>query len=58
MDMHLIVVRPFGSYARGDTVTDAKRITDILNSEHASHVVRVCTPEATAAAARIGNTEG
>ncbi|MBV8401133.1 MAG: hypothetical protein JOZ17_20725 [Acetobacteraceae bacterium] len=58
MDLHLIVVRPFGGLARGDTVTDPKRISDILNSEHASHVVRVGTPEATAAAARIGNTEG
>ena len=36
MDMHLVVVRSFGDFARGDIVTDAVRITEILNSEHAS----------------------
>jgi hypothetical protein len=41
MDMHLVVVRPFGDLTRGDSVTDAVRITAILNSEHARSVVRV-----------------
>ena len=27
MDMHLVVVRPFGDLARGDIVTDAVRIS-------------------------------
>ena len=44
MDMHLVVVRPFGDLARGDIVTDTLRITEILNSEHARSVVRVVTP--------------
>jgi hypothetical protein len=44
MDMHLVVVRPFGDLARGDIVADAIRIAEILNSEHARCVVRVVTP--------------
>jgi hypothetical protein len=39
--MHLVVVKPFASFARGDIITDAARITAILNSEHARNVVRV-----------------
>ena len=39
--MHLVVVKPFGIFARGDIVTDATRITQILNGEHARFVVRV-----------------
>jgi hypothetical protein len=41
MDMHLVVVRPFGGLARGEPITDAARIAAILNSEHAADVVRV-----------------
>jgi hypothetical protein len=41
MDMHLVVVKPFGDHARGDIVTDAVRVNQILNSEHARSVVRV-----------------
>jgi hypothetical protein len=41
MDMHLVVVKPFGDHARGDIVTDATRINEILNNEHARSVVRV-----------------
>lgn len=44
MDMHLVVVRSFGGLARGDVVADGIRIAEILNSEHASCVVRVVTP--------------
>jgi hypothetical protein len=44
MDMHLVVVRPFGDLARGDIVTDSVRITEILHSEHAHSVVRVAMP--------------
>jgi hypothetical protein len=38
---HLVVVRPFGSYAKGAIITDPKEIASILASEHASKVVRV-----------------
>ncbi len=41
MEMHLVVVRPFAGFARGDAVTDASRIAEILKSEHARNVVRV-----------------
>ena len=44
MNMHLVVVKPFGGLARGDIVTDAIRINEILNSEHARSVVRVVVP--------------
>jgi hypothetical protein len=44
MDMHLVVVRSFRELARGDVVADAARVAEILNSEHASSVVRVVTP--------------
>jgi len=41
MSIHLIVVKPFDGLARGDTVTDPARITQILGSEWAHSVVRV-----------------
>jgi hypothetical protein len=44
MEMHLIVVRPFSGFTRGDTVTDEARINEILHSEHAACVVRVVAP--------------
>jgi hypothetical protein len=44
MQVHLVVVRPFGTLARGDVVTDAARIMEILNSEHAHAAVRVAVP--------------
>ncbi len=43
MDMHLVVVRPFGGLARGDVVIDNARIAELLNSEHAHDVVRVAS---------------
>ena len=44
MNTHLVVVRSFGGLARGDVVTDAVQIAEILSSEHARSVVRVVTP--------------
>ncbi len=41
MNMHLVVVRPFGSFSRGDTIVDPKRVAEILASYHAANVVRV-----------------
>ena len=43
MNLHLVVVRPFAGLARGASVTNAARIEEILNSEHADHVVQVCS---------------
>lgn len=45
MEMHLVVVRPFGGFTRGDTVSDDSRISEILQSEHARDVVRVIAPK-------------
>jgi len=44
MEMHLVVVKPFGGFARGDAVTNGVRIAEILRSEQATHVVRVVLP--------------
>ena len=41
MTTHLVVVRPFGGLARGDLVQDEARMSGILASENAAHVVRV-----------------
>ena len=41
MEMHLVVVRPFDGLARGTLITDPARITAVLKTEHAHHVVRV-----------------
>lgn len=41
MTTHLVVVRPFGGFARGDIVRDETRMNDILAGENAVHVVRV-----------------
>lgn len=44
MDIHLVVVRPFGGLARGDVVAETAQIAELLNSEHAGDVVRVLKP--------------
>ncbi|MCA7118184.1 MAG: hypothetical protein LGL72_01935 [Acidibrevibacterium sp.] len=41
MTTNLVVVRPFGSYAKGALITDAATIASILASENANAVVRV-----------------
>lgn len=46
MNMHLVVVRPFAGFARGDVIVESARIAEILKSEHAASVVRVVTPAA------------
>jgi hypothetical protein len=43
MNFHLVVVRAFGAYGKGDIITDATVIGDVLASAHAGHVVRVLT---------------
>ncbi len=44
----LLVVRPFGPYAVGDVVGDAKDISKILTGAHAHDVIRVAAPVAAA----------
>ncbi len=41
MQFHLVVVRPFAAYGKGEVVTDAAAISAILAGEHAHDVVRV-----------------
>lgn len=41
MDTHLVVVKPFDGFARGDIITDVTRIAQVLAGEHAHAVVRV-----------------
>ena len=41
MNFHLVVVRAFGAYAKGDTITDGAKITAVLAGENAHCVVRV-----------------
>jgi hypothetical protein len=41
MSIFLVVVRPFWTYGKGDVVSDAASIADIVSSDKASWVVRV-----------------
>jgi hypothetical protein len=41
MTIQLVVVRPFGTYAKGDVIGDAASIAAISASEQATCVVRV-----------------
>jgi hypothetical protein len=47
MTVHLVVVRAFGPYAKGDLVTAPAEVAEILAGEHAGHVVRVRAPSST-----------
>ena len=44
MDVHLVVVRAFGPYAKGDVVAAPDEVARILSGEHAGCVVRVTAP--------------
>lgn len=41
MDHALVVVRAFGRYAVGDTISEEAEQRSVLGGEHAGHVVRV-----------------
>jgi hypothetical protein len=45
MTVHLVVVRAFGPYARGDVISDAMQMATVLVGEHADSVVRVTVLE-------------
>jgi hypothetical protein len=45
MTFHLVVLKPFGGYQRGDVITDASLVTKILAGAERSFVVRVRTQE-------------
>lgn len=44
MTIQLVVVRPFGTYAKGAIIGDAASIAAILASEQVTNVVRVQQP--------------
>ena len=44
MDVHLVVVRAFGPYAKGDVVAEPAAVAQVLAGEHAGCVVRVAVP--------------
>ena len=41
MQCHLVVVRAFGAYAKGESITDAEAIAHVLAGANARDVVRV-----------------
>lgn len=41
MNFHLVVLKPFGTYRRGDVITDAVAVEKILGGPQASSVVRI-----------------
>lgn len=41
MDIHLVVVRPFNGFARGDTISEPALVSEIVQGVHAHDVVRV-----------------
>ncbi len=41
MNFHLVVLKPFGTFKRGDLITDAATVRKILGGGNAASVVRV-----------------
>ncbi len=41
MTFHLVVLKPFGGYQRGELITDTAAVEKILAGPQASYVVRV-----------------
>jgi hypothetical protein len=46
MQVHLVVVRPFGTYRTGDVITDDTKVAAVQRSENAHDVVRVAAQAA------------
>jgi hypothetical protein len=46
MKIHLVVLKPFQGFSRGDVITDAATINKILAGPQAGFVVRVSAKEA------------
>lgn len=55
MDFNLVVIRPFGAYARGDAIVKPDDVARVLGSENAENVVRVIPPSVPASS---GKKEG
>ncbi len=46
MTLHLVVLKPFLGYVRGDIIADAAKIAEILVSDYKKFVTRVASPVA------------
>ena len=46
MTHHLVVIKPFLSFVRGDIIADAAKITEILSTEYKKYVTKVALPVA------------
>lgn len=55
MSVVLVVTNPFGDYARGAQITEAKAISDVLASDFAANVVKVEAPDAPAPRAKASS---
>ncbi len=45
MKFHLVVLKPFAAFKRGELITDMTTVEDILAGPQASFVVRVAAKE-------------
>lgn len=45
MAIALIVTNPFGGFRRGDSITDSKKVAEVLASEHRIDVVKTNKPD-------------
>lgn len=44
MTNHLVVIKPFLNYVRGDVIADATKVSEILSTEHKKYVTKVAVP--------------
>lgn len=46
MIKHLVVLRPFFNFVRGDIIADAAKIREVLGTEYRKFVTKVAPPNA------------
>jgi hypothetical protein len=46
MTPHLVVIRPFLNFVRGDIITDSAQIAEILKAEYTKFVTRIAPSNA------------
>lgn len=40
-EIHLVVTVPFGGFDKGDRITEAAKVAEILDGENSGHVLKV-----------------
>ncbi|MEX3933274.1 hypothetical protein AB4Y32_15975 [Paraburkholderia phymatum] len=45
MKFVLVVIEPFGGYAKGEEITDADKVAEILAGENQHHVIKRAAAE-------------